>query len=150
MACAPARAEGAAVMTSAGGFSPASTIHAMVCPTGISAPSDALIPARNPSAGASTSTTALSVSISRRGSPFETRSPSFFRQARSLPVSCAISRAGITTLKAIVFLGRADYGLQSETPTRSPLALASIISSTCRLAGASLSLVVASGPFTVK
>jgi UDP-N-acetylglucosamine:LPS N-acetylglucosamine transferase len=34
----------------------------------------------------------------------------------SLPVSCAISRAGITTLKAIVLLGRAvvfwNYGLQ--------------------------------------
>src|ERR1035441_72592 len=71
----------------------------------MSEPSDALIPARMPSAGASTSTTALSVSISRSGSPLVTRSPSFFRQAMSLPVSCAISRAGITTLKAIVFNG---------------------------------------------
>src|SRR5690242_20058303 len=70
----------------------------------MSVPSDALIPARTPSAGASTSTTALSVSISRRGSPLVTRSPSFFRQAISLPVSCAISRAGMTTLKAIVVL----------------------------------------------
>src|SRR5208337_4171990 len=60
------------------------------------------------SAGDSTSITALSVSISRSGSPFVTRSPSCFRQAMSLPVSCAISRAGITTLKAIVFyLGKA-------------------------------------------
>src|SRR6201987_4344311 len=73
----------------------------MVCPTGISAPIAALMPARMPSAGASTSTTALSVSISRSGSPLVTLSPSFLRQARSLPVSCAISRAGITTLMAI-------------------------------------------------
>ncbi len=93
---------------SAGIASPGATIHAMVCPTGMSEPSAALMPARMPSAGASTSTTALSVSISRRGSPLVTRSPSFFRQARSLPVSCAISRAGITTLKAIVYRVRTD------------------------------------------
>ena len=86
-----------------GGFSPGATIQAMVWPTGISAPIEPVIPARMPSAGASTSITALSVSISRSGSPLVTRSPSFFRQAMSLPVSCAISRAGITTLKAIVF-----------------------------------------------
>src|SRR5580698_4159111 len=75
----------------------------MVFPTGMSAPAAAVIPARTPSAGASTSSTALSVSTSRSGSPLVTRSPSFFRQAMSLPVSCAISRAGITTLKAIMF-----------------------------------------------
>jgi hypothetical protein len=32
-----------------------------------------------------------------------TLSPSFFRQETSLPVSCAISRAGMTTLMGIVF-----------------------------------------------
>src|ERR1700688_3795402 len=90
---------------SAGGFSPGATIQAMVWPTGMSAPTVPVIPASTPSAGASTSITALSVSISRRGSPLVTRSPSFLRQAMSLPVSCAISRAGITTLKAIVFYG---------------------------------------------
>ena len=112
----------------------------------------ALIPARMPSAGASTSTTALSVSISRSGSPLVTRSPSFFRQAMSLPVSCAISRAGMTTLKAIVFyVGEGPHdGLQPETPTRSVFALASIISSTRSLGEASVSRVVGSGPFTVK
>src|SRR6202023_869295 len=72
----------------------------------MSAPAAARTPARMPSAGASTSITALSVSISRRGSPLVTRSPSFLRQDTSLPVSCAISRAGITTLKAmVVFFG---------------------------------------------
>src|ERR1700719_2193888 len=101
--CDPPRAAGAGDAVSSGGASPAATIHAIVCPTGMSAPTMALMPARIPSAGASTSTTALSVSISRSGSPLVTRSPPFFRQARSLPVSCAISRAGITTLKAIVF-----------------------------------------------
>src|SRR3984957_437361 len=108
--CEPARAVGAAVADSfsVGGFSPGATIQAIVWPTGMSAPTIPVIPARIPSAGASTSITALSVSISRSGSPLVTRSPSCFRQAMSLPVSCAISRAGITTLKAIVFiLGRA-------------------------------------------
>src|SRR6267154_2113142 len=62
-----------------------------------------------PSAGASTSITALSVSISRRGSPLVTRSPSFLRQDTSLPVSWAISRAGITTLKAMVVGGEARW-----------------------------------------
>src|SRR3984893_1745239 len=72
----------------------------------MSVPATAFTPARMPSAGASTSITALSVSISRRGSPLVTRSPSFLRQDTSLPVSCAISRAGITTLKAmVVFFG---------------------------------------------
>src|ERR1700722_7575648 len=104
------RAAGAAApdSCSVGGFSPGATIQAMVWPTGMSAPTVPVIPARIPSAVASTSITALSVSISRSGSPLVTRSPSFFRQAMSLPVSCAISRAGLTTLKAIVFiLGRA-------------------------------------------
>ena len=57
--------------------------------------------------------------------PMATRSPSFLRQAMSLPVSCAISSAGITTLKAIVFSiwGEGPYDLQLETPTRSVLAL---------------------------
>src|SRR5208337_2240224 len=41
-------------------------------------------------------------------------------------------------------------GLQSETPTRSVFALASIMSSTRALGGASVSRVVGSGPFTVK
>ena len=63
--------------------------------------STALTPVRMPSPGDSISTTALSVSTSRSGSPLATRSPSRFRQASSLPVSCAISRAGMTTLMAI-------------------------------------------------
>src|ERR1700689_5283694 len=104
--CDTARAPGAEKDSSAGGFSPGATIHAIVCPTGISAPGEAVIPTRIPSAGASNSTTALSVSISSSGSPLVTRSPSCLRQAMSLPVSCAISSAGITTLKAIIICGR--------------------------------------------
>jgi len=88
---------------SAGGFSPGRTIHAIVWPTGMTSPSCAFTPVRIPSAGDSISTTALSVSISRSGSPLATPSPSFFRQARTLPFSCAISRAGITMLWAMMF-----------------------------------------------
>src|SRR5258707_3986119 len=87
--------------SSAGGVSPARRIQAMVRPTGTSAPGCALTPARKPSAGDSISMTALSVSISRSGSPLATVSPSFFSQEISLPVSWAISSAGMTTLIAI-------------------------------------------------
>src|SRR5262245_17911884 len=96
------RAAGAAVASSAGGFSPGATIHAMVAPTGTTSPSRDFTPARTPSAVASTSTTALSVSTSRRSSPFRIASPSFFNQETIFPVSCAISSAGITTLVAIL------------------------------------------------
>src|SRR6266700_4595064 len=48
----PDRVPGAADPFSIGGASPGATIHAMVCPTGISAPAAALIPAKIPSAGA--------------------------------------------------------------------------------------------------
>src|SRR5262249_28257479 len=54
------------------GASPAATITATLCPTGTSSPSRALIAVRTPLAGASTSTVALSVSISMIGSPFAT------------------------------------------------------------------------------
>jgi len=56
-------------------------------------------PRKDPVPGASTSTTALSVSISSNGSPFVTRSPLFF-PGQELPFSCAISSAGMTTLIA--------------------------------------------------
>jgi hypothetical protein len=87
--------------TSEGNASPARKIQAMVLPTGTSSPGRALIPARTPFPGDSTSIRALSVSTSRSGSPFVTASPSFFSQETSLPVSWAISRAGITTLMGI-------------------------------------------------
>src|SRR5215475_6987809 len=95
------RAEGVDVGTSAGGFSPGATIQAIVTPTGMTSPSCDLTPARIPSAVASTSTTALSVLISRRGSPLLMASPSFLSHEMIFPVSCAISSAGITTLVAI-------------------------------------------------
>ena len=46
----------------------------------------------------------LVVPTSRSMSPLTTRSPSFFIQEINLPVSCAISRAGMTTLTAMVLL----------------------------------------------
>src|SRR5271165_6459048 len=88
--------------SSAGGVSPGRTIQAIVWPTGTSIPACTLIPARTPSPGDSISITALSVSISSSGSPLATASPSFFSHEISLPVSCAISSAGITTLIAII------------------------------------------------
>src|ERR1700691_5912044 len=62
------------------------------------------MPARIPSPGDSISITALSVSISISGSPLAIESPSFFSHEISLPVSWAISSAGITTLMAMVAL----------------------------------------------
>ena len=84
-----------------GGASPGCTSHAIVWPTGTTSPGLAVTPARIPSAAASTSTTALSVSTSSSISPLRTGSPSCFRQETSLPASCAISSAGMTTLTAI-------------------------------------------------
>lgn len=87
--------------TSDGTSSPEFKIQAMVLPTGTSLPGCALIPARMPSPGDSTSRTALSVSTSSSGSPLLTASPSFFSHETNFPVSCAISSAGITTLIGI-------------------------------------------------
>src|SRR5437879_3535361 len=84
-----------------GSASPGASSQAIVWPTGITAPSWAETAERMPSPGDSTSTTALSVSTSSIGSPLATCSPSRLRQETTLPVSCAISRAGITTLTAI-------------------------------------------------
>ncbi len=71
----------------AGGASPAFSSHAMVCPTGTTSPTFAVMPPRIPSPAASISTTALSVSTSSSSSPFLTVSPSFFFQETSFPVS---------------------------------------------------------------
>src|SRR5262249_44315860 len=75
------------------------------------APSRALTPLRTPSPGDSISTTALSVSISRSVSPFATRSPSFRRHDTTLPVSCAISSAGMTML---IGIQTSDFKLQTS------------------------------------
>jgi len=85
-----------------GGASPGASSQAIVCPTGMTAPSRAETEERMPSPGDSTSTTALSVSTSSSGSPLATCSPSRLRQAMILPLSCANSSAGITTLTAMV------------------------------------------------
>ncbi len=53
-----------------------------------------------PVAGASISTVTLSVSISMIGSPLDTIAPSGLSHLRILPVSCAISSAGMITLVA--------------------------------------------------
>jgi hypothetical protein len=59
----------------------------------------------------------------------------------------AATRLGLEILTRLPFCASSP---QSETPTRSDFALASIMSRTCLLAGASLSRVVGNGPFTVK
>ncbi len=97
----PSCARSAPARRSAGNDSPAFNSHAIVCPTGTTSPTFAVTPDSTPSPPASISTTALSVSTSSSISPFLTCSPSFFFHETSLPVSCAISSAGITTLIAI-------------------------------------------------
>ena len=82
----------------AGRDSPGLSSQAIVCPTGTTSPTFAVTPDSTPSPAASISTTALSVSTSSSISPLLTCSPSFFFHETSLPVSCAISSAGITTL----------------------------------------------------
>ena len=151
----------------------------MICPTGTTSPTFAVTPPRTPSACASISTTALSVSTSRSISPLATCSPSFFFQETSFPVSWAISRAGMTTLTAIVVVTlRCTFttvalwsvgascsvppcplcplcppcpraGFYRDAPTPSDLALASISWRTSWLGGASISRVEGSGPSTV-
>src|ERR1051325_6391248 len=81
--------------------SPAAAITAMVRPTRISSPSMAVTFCNTPDAGASTSTVALSVSTSIKGSPFLTKSPGFLSQLRSVPFSCAMPSAGMMTSVAI-------------------------------------------------
>src|SRR5580704_15365822 len=106
----------AAEASSSGTDSPLFTIQAMVWPTAITSPSLAFTPAKNPSASASTSTTALSVSTSSNVSPLATASPSFLRQETSLPVSCVSSSAGITTLMAIIPRGKTQFLVGSADP----------------------------------
>ncbi len=109
-------------------------------------PSRCRTPARMPSAGASSSTTTLSVSISSSGSPLVTVSPSCFRQASSFAGFLRHFERGHHDANGHNCLIRRI----ADTPTRSVCALASIISTTRRLGGASVSRVVGSGPSTVK
>src|SRR5439155_8073779 len=81
--------------------SPAAKISAIVLPTGTTSPAWALTSRRMPDAGASISTVTLSVSISTIDSPLATRSPGDLIQRRTLPVSCAISSAGMMTFVGI-------------------------------------------------
>src|SRR6266568_1510031 len=76
----------------------------MTCPTGTSSPSAAVTLASTPSAGASSSTVALSVSTSTTGSPFFTCSPSTLSHCTILPVSCAIPNTGKITSVAMLTL----------------------------------------------
>ena len=99
--CRSAVGAGGAADSFAGGFSPGATIHAIVCPDG--------------NVGAGLRRDAGENAVGGRfdfhhrfvGFDFEQRFAFgdalafLLRQAMSLPVSCAISRAGMTTLKAI-------------------------------------------------
>src|SRR5262245_34822230 len=83
------------------GAAPGSKISAIVRPTGTTSPGCADTSPSTPDAGASISTLILSVSISTIDSPLFTRSPGDLIQRRTLPVSCAISSAGMMTFVGI-------------------------------------------------
>src|SRR5205823_4195227 len=76
--------------------SPASPITAIVWPTGTSPDSTAIF-SSTPLASASTSCVALSVSTSKSGSPFSTRSPSDFSHLTIVPASIPCPRRGSFT-----------------------------------------------------
>src|SRR5215475_7542494 len=76
--------------------SPASPMTAIVSPTGTSPDSTAIF-SRTPLASASTSCVALSVSTSKSGSPFSTRSPSDFSHLTIVPASIPCPRRGSFT-----------------------------------------------------
>src|SRR5436305_10586729 len=76
--------------------SPASPITAIVWPTGTSPDSTAIF-SSTPLASASTSCVALSVSTSKSGSPFSTRSPSDFSHLTIVPASMPWPRRGSLT-----------------------------------------------------
>src|SRR4030095_10853154 len=68
---------------------------AILFPTGISSPAEAVTFVKIPEAGASISTVALSVSTSMSGSPLVTDWPSGLSQLSSVPFSCATPSAGM-------------------------------------------------------
>jgi hypothetical protein len=70
---------------------------AILFPTGISSPAQALTFASVPEAAASISTVALSVSTSMRGSPFDTNCPGDLNHLSKVPVCCATPSAGMMT-----------------------------------------------------
>src|ERR1700736_3357829 len=82
----------------------------MTAPIGALGPSCTRILLSFPEAYASTSMLALSLSISTRGSPFLTSSPSFFSQRRILPVSIESDSRGICTLAISGSLVLAEQG----------------------------------------
>src|SRR6266545_6203937 len=105
-------ADGAAVVASgwvAGGpswsrLSPFSRINAITVATGTVVPFGAVIRTRVPLAGASTSIVALSVSMSKSGSPAFTLSPSDLYQLATVPSSMTISTLGIITSTGMALL----------------------------------------------
>src|SRR5262249_14007697 len=91
-----AGAAGAAGGGSTATVSPASPLTASVWPTGTSPDSTAIF-SSTPLASASTSCVALSVSTSKSGSPFSTRSPSDFSHLTIVPASIPCPRRGSFT-----------------------------------------------------
>src|SRR5207237_2278097 len=79
-----------------GTASPSSPMTAIVWPTGTSPDSTAIF-SSTPLASASTSCVALSVSTSKSGSPFSTRSPSDFSHFVIVPASIPCPRRGSFT-----------------------------------------------------
>src|SRR5439155_1499156 len=92
------------IRSQAGPIRPGSRDRGTIFPTGTSSPSAAVTLARTPSAGASSSTVALSVSTSTTGSPFFTGCPSRLSHCTILPVSCAIPSTGKIISVAMIAL----------------------------------------------
>src|SRR5215813_3172731 len=87
---------------------------AILFPTGISSPAEALIFDRIPEAGASISTVALSVSTSMSGSPLVTDWPSALSQLSRVPFSCATPSAGMITSVAIIVARLSQEGFSRK------------------------------------
>ena len=101
--CSPDTACGATIVSSdgSGSASPASPIHASVAPTGYSRFTGASMRSSTPPAGASTSTTALSVSTANSGAPSTTSAPSATYHSTTLPRSMVWPSAASLSRTAI-------------------------------------------------
>ncbi len=86
---------------SPGGASPSAQSHAIRLSAGTSSPSETDTPRRIPLAGASTSSTALSVSTANSGSPAATASPSRLCHVTMVTASTLVPSGGTRTSVAI-------------------------------------------------
>ncbi len=109
-------------------------------PTGTGWPSSTTQPLMTPSAGDSTSTVALSVSISASTSPFLTGSPSFFTLRTSVPSAISKPSLGMGTISGMVISGHAAGQARRDVYSRYMTFLTALITSaTCGMASFSSS-----------